>query len=85
MLTKSCAGKTLFTHHEGRRERFCNRAEVVIVAEEESVLGTWYLKEAVMEGLTLQASDLGMSVTMEFGEDGTLVVTICSFGPAIYK
>ena len=45
------------------------------VAEEESVLGTWYLKEAVMEGLTLQASDLGMSITMEFGEDGTLVVT----------
>ena len=44
------------------------------VAEESSLLGTWYLKEAVSGEMTLDVSMLGMNMSIELKEDGTAVV-----------
>lgn len=44
------------------------------VAEENSLIGTWYLKEAVSGEMTLDVSMLGMSMSIELKEDGTAEV-----------
>jgi len=41
-------------------------------AQEAGFLGTWYLESMAMEGVTLNAADLGMSMTMTVNENGTV-------------
>ena len=43
--------------------------------QEDPITGTWYLSEAVMNGMSMTPSMLNMSITLEFNEDGTLVST----------
>ena len=53
----------------------CMACMLIPAVAEESVAGTWYLSEAVMNGMSMTPSMLNMSITLEFNEDGTLVST----------
>ena len=52
----------------------CMACMLIPAMADESVVGTWYLKDLSMGGQTIAASLLGMSMSLEFKEDGTLTI-----------
>lgn len=46
----------------------------VALAESTDYLGTWYLNEMIVGGVSLAPASMGMDITMEIKEDGTAVL-----------
>ena len=57
----------------------CMACMLVPAMADDSLLGTWYLKEAVSGEMTLSAASMGMSMTFEF-KDGGSVDLITAYG-----
>lgn len=57
----------------------CMACMLVPALAEDSLVGTWYLKEGIENGQTVDISLFGMSMTFDFREDGTFDAAI-AFG-----
>ena len=57
----------------------CMACMLVPALAEDSLVGTWYLKEGIEKGQTVDISLFGMSMTFDFREDGTFDAAI-AFG-----
>ena len=57
----------------------CMACMLIPAMADESVVGTWYLKDITMGDQVISPSLLGMSMSFEFKEDGTLTI-LTSYG-----
>ena len=57
----------------------CMASMLIPSLADDSVVGTWYLKEISMGDQSVAASALGMSITLEFMEGGTVTI-VSSYG-----